>query len=152
VLGAGLLVLPGCATSAGRVSPSAASPTRLPEPVDYAAQIVRQTNDVRRARNLPQVRVSGCAGDAAIRRASDLTGQVELAHASLSGVIAECAPSTTAAENLSRAAASPTAVVGAWMRSPGHRSNLLDPALTEVGVGCLPDGARMLCSQVFLGP
>jgi uncharacterized protein YkwD len=38
------------------------------------------------------------------------------------------------------------------MRSPGHRSNLLDPELSDVGVGCLRDGARMLCSQVFLGP
>jgi len=44
------------------------------------------------------------------------------------------------------------AVIDAWMHSPGHRSNLLDPTLTEIGVGCVRDGRSMLCSQVFLGP
>ena len=38
------------------------------------------------------------------------------------------------------------------MSSPGHRSNLLDPALTQIGVACLPDRGRILCSEVFLGP
>ena len=67
-------------------------------------------------------------------------------------VIAHCKTATTAAENLSRAAASTTAVVDAWMKTPGHQSNLLDPALTELGVACVLDGGQMLCSQVFLGP
>jgi len=89
---------------------------------------------------------------AALQRASDLVGVAELTHTPLAGVIADCAPATTAAENLSRAAASPPAVVDAWMDSPGHRSNLLDPALTEIGVGCVLDADAMLCSQVFLGP
>jgi uncharacterized protein YkwD len=66
--------------------------------------------------------------------------------------MAACTPATTAAENLSRAAASPAAVIDAWMGSPGHRPNLLDPALTEIGVGCVIDGQAMLCSQVFFGP
>jgi len=69
----------------------------------------------------------------------------------LGGVIADCAAGTMAAENLSRAAASPTAVIDAWM-PPGHRSHLLDPSLTEIGVGCVLDGTSMLYSQVFLGP
>jgi len=67
-------------------------------------------------------------------------------------VIVGCKPTTIAAENLSKAAASPAAVIDAWMHSPGHRSNLLDPTLTEIGVGCAHDGSSMLCSQVFLGP
>ena len=56
-----------------------------------------------------------------------------------------------AAENLSRAAADPDAVVTAWMGSPGHRANLLDPQLNAMGVGCVPDAEAMLCSQIFLG-
>jgi len=93
-----------------------------------------------------------CAQDAAQKRAKALIGKAELTHALLSGVIAGCASGTTAAENLSKAAATPAAVIDAWMGSPGHRSNLLDPALTEIGVGCVLDGKSMLCSQVFLGP
>ncbi|MGV8910684.1 MAG: CAP domain-containing protein [Propionicimonas sp.] len=122
------------------------------DPVQYAAQIVRGTNDVRRAKGLPQLGGSVCARDAALKRAKALIGKTELTHTPLNAVIAGCAPATTAAENLSKAAAGPTAVIDAWMHSPGHRSNLLDPALTEIGVGCVMDGKPMLCSQVFLGP
>jgi uncharacterized protein YkwD len=152
VLGAGLLLLSACASPGGSLPPSPASSTNPREPLQYAAQIVRETNAVRQAQRLPGLLSSPCARQAAISRAAALIGKAELTHAPLAGVIARCAPPTTAAENLSRAASSPTIVVAAWMRSPGHRSNLLDPALTEIGVGCLPDGTRMLCSQVFLGP
>jgi len=89
---------------------------------------------------------------AALKRASALIEKPELTHAPLNGVIAGCKPTTIAAENLSKVAASPAAVIDAWMHSPGHRSNLLDPMLTEIGVGCVHDGNSMLCSQVFLGP
>ena len=57
-------------------------------------------------------------------------------------VLEACAPSTTAAENLARAAATPHDVVEAWLGSPGHRSNLLDPTLDQVGIGCLLDDGR----------
>jgi uncharacterized protein YkwD len=76
---------------------------------------------------------------ATLQSATDLIGKAELTHARLAGVIVGCPPATTAAENLSRAPASPTAVVDAWMGSPGHRSNLLDPALTQIVVGCVPE-------------
>jgi uncharacterized protein YkwD len=169
VLTAGLLGLPGCTSSLSPspttsttakptsatptgATPTGAKPTSANEPAEYAAQVVRRTNDVRAAERLPRLHGSACARDAAILRAAALAGKAGLTHAPLADVLATCVPSGTAAENLSRTAASPATVVGAWMRSPGHRSNLLDPDLTEIGVGCLPDGPRMLCSEVFLGP
>ena len=107
---------------------------------------------MRTAKHRPKLGRSKCAQDAARKRAKDLIGNGGLTHAPLSGVIARCKPATMAAENLSKAAASPAAVLDEWMHSPGHRSNLLDPTLTEIGVGCVVDGRSMLCSQVFLGP
>jgi uncharacterized protein YkwD len=154
VLVSGLAVLAGCGSATSTVRQSPASPPSAASPRgpgDYAAQIVLATNAVRRAQRLPELRISGCARQVALRRASDLTGSTGLTHAPLGGVIARCAPATMAAENLSRAASSPATVVAAWMRSPGHRSNLLDPALTDLGVGCVPDHGKMLCSQVFTG-
>jgi uncharacterized protein YkwD len=35
----------------------------------------------------------------------------------------------------SGALATPTALVAAWMRSPGHRANLLTRGYAEIGVG-----------------
>lgn len=102
---------------------------------------------------LPALTPSTCATDAALARATDLVGAPDLTHAPLDDVMAECGVST-AAENLSRAPAGtePQEVVDAWMESPGHRANILDPELTQVGVGCVEDGDAMLCSQIFLGP
>lgn len=81
---------------------------------------------------------------------------VDLEHADLKPVISACSPpSGLAAENLSRAAAAPEAVVAAWLDSPGHANNLLSPQLTQLGVACVPTEVegkpQMLCAQVFLG-
>ena len=152
MIAAGILALSSCAVALRSAPPSATSAPSPSDPAQYAAQIVRETNRVRDANRLPQLGGSTCAQNEALQRASHLIGETALTHASLAGVIADCTPATTAAENLSRAAANPDAVIGAWMNSPGHRSNLLDPALTEIGVGCVLEGQSMLCSQVFLGP
>jgi uncharacterized protein YkwD len=42
---------------------------------------------------------------------------------------------TTAAENIAAGYQTPEAVVEAWMGSAGHRANILNPDLTEIGVG-----------------
>ncbi|MDQ0372106.1 CAP domain-containing protein [Cellulomonas humilata] len=121
------------------------------DPVAYAADLVAETNLARGDEDLPALTVSSCATAAGEKRAEALVGE-ELEHAPMTTVLEACAPSTTAAENLVRAAATPHDVVAAWLGSPGHRSNLLDPALEQVGIGCLLDDRQMLCSQVFLGP
>jgi uncharacterized protein YkwD len=48
------------------------------------------------------------------------------------------APGGEIAENIAAAtgsAATPAATVASWMRSPGHRANILDPDFTRTGVG-----------------
>jgi len=150
-----LAVVPACTTPTSP-APTAvtvtgtASPVAL-EPAAYAAALVEGTNAARLAGGLPALEVSACATQAADRRAADLVGVAELTHAPLDDVIQGCdAPRT--AENLSRASAPPADVVEAWLASPGHRDNLLDPDLRHVGVACVPDGPALLCSQVLLGP
>jgi len=41
------------------------------------------------------------------------------------------------AENVAAGQPTPEAVMSAWMHSPGHRRNILDPRLTHLGVGCV---------------
>ena len=46
----------------------------------------------------------------------------------------------------------PAGVVASWLRSPGHRRNILSADLEEVGVGCYAvsgDPARLWCAQEF---
>jgi uncharacterized protein YkwD len=42
---------------------------------------------------------------------------------------------TIAGENIATGYETPSSVVQAWMRSPGHCANILDPAYREVGTG-----------------
>ena len=40
-------------------------------------------------------------------------------------------------------------VMDGWMKSPGHRRNILDPSLSELGVGCAI-GIRKECPYIYL--
>lgn len=53
------------------------------------------------------------------------------------------------AENLGAGFLSPRSVVRAWMRSPGHRRNLLDCRLRESGVGVVRAGTQLWWTQDF---
>jgi len=57
------------------------------------------------------------------------------------------------AENVAYGQGSPAAALDAWMRSSGHRANILNPGLTEIGaaVAIGPDG-RPYWVQVFGNP
>ncbi|UZN04148.1 CAP domain-containing protein [Cellulomonas sp. S1-8] len=152
-----LLVLPllvtgcdGAPTPEPTTSAPAASATESLDPGAYAVAVVESTNTARVADDLPALQVSACAAQAAADRAADLVGAADLAHAPMDGVIRTCGVSR-AAENLSRASAPAQDVVAAWLDSPGHRNNLLDPDLMQIGVACAPDGPDLVCSQVFLG-
>jgi uncharacterized protein YkwD len=45
---------------------------------------------------------------------------------------------TTVGENIAAGFLTPAAVVSAWMNSPGHCANILDPAYREIGTGVSP--------------
>jgi uncharacterized protein YkwD len=153
------LSLVACAPAddGGHGAPSADDPTATQpwEPTEYAARLLAETREERDEAGVPRLEESGCATEQALSRATALVG-APLEHAPLDEVVTACAPAGgTAAENLSRASAAPAEVVDAWMGSPGHRANLLDPALTSVGVACVADATEgdggLVCAQVFLG-
>lgn len=164
VLGAAALVLalrgPWGPTDAGPGVIGTVAPATTPagwdvtgvDLVAYADGLLAATNAARTAEGVEPLTVSGCARDGAAARAADLVGDATLEHAPLDPVLTSCAPASAAAENLSRAAAEPPAVVDAWLASTGHRANVLDPTLEELGVACVRDEDQVLCSAVFLGP
>ena len=45
----------------------------------------------------------------------------------------------TAGENIAKGYSTPERVVDAWMNSPGHRANILNPSYTMIGVGYVYD-------------
>ncbi|WP_436701080.1 CAP domain-containing protein [Nocardioides sp. BYT-33-1] len=53
------------------------------------------------------------------------------------------------AENIATGYATPGAVMRAWMESPGHRANIMDCGLRELGVGVVRQGPRLWWTQDF---
>nr|WP_281728194.1 CAP domain-containing protein [Cellulomonas denverensis] len=134
----------GSANSTGEPGPGS-----IDDPHQYAEVLTDAVAAVRAGHDLPVLARSACAADAAVTRADGLIG-ADLVHAPLDDVLSDCG-AALAAENLSRTAAAPDDVVQAWLASPGHRDNLLDPELTGAGVGCVRDGDELLCALVLTG-
>ena len=52
-------------------------------------------------------------------------------------------------ENIAAGQPNPVEVMKAWMKSPGHRANILSCAFRNVGVGIALDGRRPVWTQDF---
>lgn len=128
-------------------------PIRLPEPsgstggatspggASVAEEIVRYTNDARARNGLPALSANSRLMEAARIHAGQMAAALRLAH-----TISE-APYPTmqdrlaavgyaymqAAENVAWNQRDAQAAVARWMSSTGHRANILDPGLTEIG-------------------
>lgn len=56
-----------------------------------------------------------------------------------------------AAENIAAGQRTPAEVVDGWMNSPGHRKNILDPNLNQIGVGYAEGGSYgVYWTQMFI--
>jgi uncharacterized protein YkwD len=68
-------------------------------------------------------------------------GQTPLARLRSVGYISSSRVGYAVGENIAwgtRYLATPRAIVAAWMASPGHRANILDPRFRETGIGVSP--------------
>lgn len=107
-----------------------------------AAAVVERTNKERSREGLPILRPNANLVRAAEFLAADLADRRLLEHKDRNGrKLAERLESagytgwTAIAENIAYGHKTADDVVSAWMRSTGHRKNILDPDVTEIGVG-----------------
>lgn len=121
---------------------------------ELQAAILEETNRRRESHGLTPLQPSVCAAGFATGHSAWMAEAGELTHADLTELRALCEASA-AAENIA-VVAGPSldarAVVQAWMDSPGHRANILDPDLTHLGVGVAHDAVdgRWYATQDFL--
>ena len=105
-------------------------------------------NEERVKRGLHKLRLNGRLSMAAARHARDMVHRHYFSHFSPSGSTflqrikrtgyLSRARSWTAGENIAwgmGGRGNPAAIVGAWMRSPGHRANILRGRYREMGLG-----------------
>ena len=110
-------------------------------PAAIAADIVRFTNESRTRNGLPAFRTNAKLMEAARIHAQQMAAAQRADH-TITGAQYPTMQSRLqavdyvymqAAENVAWNQGFPEAAVNSWMNSSGHRANILDPGLTEIG-------------------
>jgi len=124
--------------------------------------IIRLTNEEREKEGLPALEENGFLNEAARRKAADMFAFDYWAHSSPAGktpwsFFKEAGYNyVVAGENLAKDFSNPEAVVGAWMKSPTHKANIIDNRFKEIGVavveGTLNGYQTTLVVQLFGTP
>jgi uncharacterized protein YkwD len=157
-----LVLATACATPA--------SPTEVPDSPaapaaggssDVTGTLVQQTNAERTRAGRPSLRNSGALNEAAQLHADQMARLGRLEHV-LSGApyprpedrLAAARYQWSAyAENIAMGQSTAAAAMESWMRSSGHRANILSTSVTEIGIGFARDsGGRPYYVQVFGRP
>lgn len=123
----------------------------------YVDEVVRLVNIERGNAGLGPLAKNNALCQAAAARASELTTLFD--HTRPNGtlcftILEEYGISyTTCAENIAAGQPTPAEVVNGWMNSPGHRANILNADVTEIGIGLVytEDAYHYYWVQLFRG-
>jgi len=104
----------------------------------------------RRYRDAHGVRTDGALYDYALAlKSRHLRNAGTLTHQSLSPLMRDC-QGNAAGENVAYGNVSPAGLVAMWMRSSGHRANILNPKFNRLGVGAVSTSSgRVYATQDF---
>lgn len=142
---AGIVLVPSTAHAAADTAPVASS---------FDTQVLAATNAVRKRHGLRALRPMACADRYASSWTRHLASSDRMYHQSLRPIMRSCGL-RTAGENLAwrKPSLSATQVVDMWMKSPGHRRNILTGRFKYLGVDAWrsTDTGRVYAGQVFGG-
>jgi uncharacterized protein YkwD len=115
----------------------------------YESDVIAATNPERTSRGLGALTPQSCVDSYAETQARRMAAEQRMFHQDLQPVLAGCGLRTVG-ENVGYGYPTGAAVTRAWMDSPGHRANLLNPKFKLIGVGAAQgsDG-RWYAAQVF---
>ncbi len=114
----------------------------------YEAETFTATNVQRVAHGRVALGPRSCLHKWAVRQARKMADQQRMFHQDLSRVAKDCNLSY-AGENVAYGYTSGTAVVRAWMGSPGHRANILSRNYRQMGIGARKADGVWYVAQVF---
>ena len=128
------------------------------------AAIVDLTNDIRRRNGLAVLLVDGMCRDAARGHSADMLNRNYFSHTDPEGrTLKERLPANPATrqwgENIwtgrgydpRQVRYLAQKIMDGWMKSPGHRANILTPGYTHLGVGVMAKNQEIKATQVFMG-
>jgi uncharacterized protein YkwD len=117
--------------------PPVSSVAPLPK---FVADVLRFTNDFRLQNNLQPLVYNDRLSTAAFTQSQNMAVQDFFAHEGLDGSTPQTRGTTAGyqggvGENIAAGFTTPRSVVDAWINSPGHRANLLNPSYKDIGIG-----------------
>ena len=117
---------------------------------EYAAKAVVATNVAREANDRKAFKVDECLRGFAVKQARKMAAAGEIFHQDLGAIMDECGLVTTG-ENVAYGYPTGRKVVNqGWMRSDGHRANILNPDFKLVAVAARRDeSGTWYAAQVF---
>ncbi|NDJ16071.1 hypothetical protein GS601_02015 [Myxacorys almedinensis A] len=108
---------------------------------NFEQQVVELTNQERIGRGLTPLAINLTLNNVAEQHSQDMLAQNYFSHQGKDGSLpwermqGQGYAYSRAAENIAFGQTTPQQVVSDWMNSPGHRKNILDPNLQDIGVG-----------------
>jgi uncharacterized protein YkwD len=116
----------------------------------YESQVVDRTNHHRSDHHKAKVKTQTCVDRWAESQAKWMAETKTLQHrpGRLQKVLKDC-KLTGASENIAYGYSSGNKTVNAWMRSSGHRKNVLSGTMRYVGVGAVKKNGVWWVAQVF---
>lgn len=115
------------------VSPAAAISTS-----GYEKQIMKRTNYHRDKADKVKVKKQACVDRWAERQAAWMAKHGKLQHQNLSKVLKDC-KLTGVSENIAYGYSSGNRTVNAWMKSSGHKKNILASKMRYIGAAAVKD-------------
>ncbi len=121
--------------------PTATLPPPSDASADFAAEVVRLTNEHRQAHGCAPLQMNAQLVRAAQHHSDDMARNDFFSHTGSDGstpgdrIEREGYAWQRYGENIAAGYATPAAVVDAWMKSSGHRANILNCNFQEIGVG-----------------
>ncbi len=141
-----VLAVGGIGTLARSCAP-APPPPPISAPMPFGAEVSQLVNQARAAAGLPPVVGNGALSCAAVGQSADQATRQVMTHNGSNGSTAGARMSycgygwSTWGENVAAGQSSAQQVMQAWMNSPGHRANILNPRFTQIGIGAVASGA-----------
>ncbi|MCC6766376.1 MAG: CAP domain-containing protein [Deltaproteobacteria bacterium] len=136
------LIVSGCAVADGRSLAIAAADaaSSRPCPAADASGVVTRVNEARRRAGLPGLGSDANLARIAAARSAGMAFEKRLSHSGWEHALRRAGlRDDQIGENVAYNYADPEAVMAGWMRSPGHRANILRPAFKRIGIGCVID-------------
>lgn len=118
----------------------------------FDKRLHKLTNTARKANDVRALKHGKCLDRYAQRQARRMAKQRRMYHQNLSVVLRAC-KSRTVGENVAEGFRAPRSNTRGWLKSPGHRKNMLSRTFTRVGTGVAKDSrGRTYTVQVFGRP